>query len=186
MAGAESLAQIAQRITGAQISPVAERDLRADGARRSLTSDRIRVTIGRRLKGIAMQIAVPAHSYFGVVLSVFAGEDGEPFYRISMPHGDPDLAICLYESRSDEEIVAIWKAWANFFSLPKFLEREAGELESGEIRLGQVLVGPGRKWRRRGSQIGKRRSRMALRRRNGDNCRMGIVYSSEREIIARD
>lgn len=186
MTSAESLAQIAQRITGAQIAPIAERDLRADSARRSLSSDRTCITIGRRVKGISMRIAVPARSYFGVVLSVFANAKGEPFYRISMPHADPDLAICLYESNSDEDIVAVWKAWANYFSLPKFIEREIGELESGEMRLGCVTVGANRKWRRRGSQLGKRRSRMALRRGNGDSRRMGHVHSGEREIIARN
>lgn len=186
MSVAENIAQVARQITGADISPVAERDLRADGARRVLRCDNRRVSISRSLQGIAMKIEVPATSYFGIVLSVFAGEDGEPFYRISMPHADPDFAICLYESRSDEDIVAVWKAWSKFFSLPKLLERAPGELICGEAMMGCVEVGARQKWRRRGAALGKRRSRMSLRRRTGDLTRMGAVYSEEAEIIARN
>lgn len=183
---AENIALVAQKITGADISPVAERDLRADGARRVLSCDNRRVSISRKLQGISMKIEVPANSYFGIVLSIFAGEDGEPFYRISMPHSDPDFAICLYESRNDEDIVAVWKAWAKFFSLPKLLERTAGELECGEAMMGGVQVGARQKWRRRGASLGKRRSRMSMRRRAGDRTRMGAVSSHEDEIIARN
>ncbi|MBM3608614.1 MAG: hypothetical protein FJX29_09215 [Alphaproteobacteria bacterium] len=160
--------------------------MRADGARRSLRCDRSSISIARKVRGIQMNLNVPARSYFGVVLSVLADGQGAPFYRISMPHADPDLAICLYESSSDEDIVAIWKAWANYFQLPKLLEREAGELESGEAWLGHVALGAAHKWRRRGSQLRKRRSRMSARRRTGDLSRMGQMHAGEREIIARN
>ena len=182
MQNTESMAQVAQRIARVDLSPVAERDLRADASRRSLSCDHGRISIARKLQGIAMRIDVPSHSYFGVLLSVLACEDGEPFFRISMPHSDPDFAICLYESRSDENIVAVWKAWARYFSLPKLLERTPGELETGEKLMGCVAVTNLPKWRRRGGMLHKRRSRMSLRRRVGDCTRMSAVHRGESQL----
>lgn len=160
-----NIADVALRITGAALSSLAERDARADGRQREIFCAPGLITIKRRVHGIPMQIDAPAHQYMGVALSIFEGSDGLPFFRISMPHGDPDLAIVLFEARDDRDVVAVWKAWAQFFALPRILERRPGEIEFCDRRLGATAMGERPRWRRRGGALAKRKPKLLNRRR---------------------
>ena len=166
MNSAENIAVTAQRISGSALSSLAERDSRADGGLREILCTAQHIAIKRRLHGISMQLEIPARSYIGVVLSLFTGNDGLPFYRISMPHPDPDLAIVLFEARDDRDILAVWKAWAKFFALPKLMERHPGELECEARHIGATIMGSRPLWRRRGGALAKRKPKLLNRRRN--------------------
>lgn len=162
----ENIAEISQRTAGTPLSSLAECDSRADGGHREIFCSPHHVAIKRRVQGIAMQLEVPARSYMGVVLSIFTGRDGLPFYRISMPHPDADLAIVLFEARDDRDILAVWKAWARYFALPKLLERRPGELECETNQIGALAMGLRPLWRRRGGSLAKRKPKLLNRRRN--------------------
>ncbi len=166
MSELEVIADVAQRITGLVLPQNACRDLRADGLQREIRCGSRHVNITRKVGGIVMRIDVPVQAYFGVLLSIFTGSDGAPFYRISMPHSDPDLALLLFEARDDRDIVAVWKSWANYFGVPKLLEREPGRIESGEMWIGAAKMGSRPLWRRRGGALAKRKPKLLNRRRN--------------------
>ena len=144
-------------------------DARADGAVRDISFGREKIIIRRRLGGVDMKVDVPTNAYRGVVLSLVETTVGRTYYRISLAHRDPELAVVLEEAQDDRDIVAEWKAWANLLCLPKLIEREAGVLVSEELRLGVVALGRGWKLRRRGASLSKRRPRQPLRRKVGQN-----------------
>ena len=164
--GSENIADAALRLTGMALSSHAEKDRRADGGHRDLHCSQNGIVISRKMQGIAMQLAIPARSYTGVVLSLYTGANGLPFYRISMAHPDPDLAIVLFEARDDRDIIAVWKAWAKYFALPAIVERQSGELIGGELRIGATAMGSRPLWRRRGTSLSKRKPQLLIRRRN--------------------
>jgi len=161
----KNIADVAREKTGVCLSSLAERDSRADGQSREVFCTTSQISIRRKMQGIAMQIDTPARQYIGVVLSIFEGRDGLPFFRISLPHPDPDLAIVLFEARDDRDIVAVWNAWSAYFSLPKFLERRPGDLECGVRYIGATQLGVMPLWRRRGSTLAKRKPKLLNRRR---------------------
>ena len=152
-------------------------DARADGSQREVTLARGQILIRRRLNGIDMKVGVPARAYRGVVLSLLQSSSGNAFYRINLWHRDPDLAVTLHEALDDREIVAEWKSWAKYFGLPKFIEREPGQIEGAEQNLGAVALGRGWKIRRRGAALSKRRPRILTRRKTGDASRMRQICS---------
>lgn len=182
---ARDLADVARRITGASLSSLAECDSRADGQTREIFCTPAHITIRRKMQGIAMQIEAPSRQYIGVVLSIFESRDGLPFFRISMPHADADLAIVLFEARDDRDIVAVWNAWANYFALPKLLERRPGDLECGAPRIGATQMGAMPLWRRRGSTLTKRKPKLLNRRRaahafiHADRARKAFMTANE-------
>lgn len=140
-------------------------DRRADGEVRKVAIERRQVTIERRVAGIAMRIGVAASAYRGVALSLGSTRSGATFYRVSLVHRDPDLGVELYTARHDHEVVAEWQAWADYFALPKLIEREPGRFETTGAQLGAVAVGHGPKLRRRGGALSKRRPAIRWRRR---------------------
>ena len=166
MTAYENIREVARQITGAPVSPLALSDARADGGSREILCGSRRVLIQRSVKAIPMLLDVAAKSYFGVVLSIFEQSDGGVFFRISMPHSDPALAIVLHEARTDGDVIAIWRAWAKFFALPKLLERTPGQLECAETFVGATMMGRAPLWRRRGGALARRKPRHLTRRRN--------------------
>lgn len=162
----ENIAEVARRITGIAISSLAERDARADGGRREIFYNSGTVGIRRKCGGIAMQLDISVRKYTGIVLTLLTDREGRPLYRISLHHADTDLGIVLYEAQDDQDIVAIWRTWANFFSLPKLLERRPGELECETRWIGATSMGSRPLWRRRGGSLNKRKPTHRIRRRN--------------------
>jgi hypothetical protein len=180
-----NIADVARRITGVALSSLAERDSRADGQCREVFCTRESVIIKRCVQGIAMQIETAARQYMGIVLSIFEGRDGLPFFRISMPHNDPDLAIVLFEARDDRDVIAVWNAWSQYFALPKVFERQPGQLEFGDRRIGSTQLGVMPLWRRRGGALAKRKPKLLNRRRaahaivNADRQRPAMTAANE-------
>ena len=148
-------------------------DARADGAVRDISFARGEILIRRRVRGIDMKVGVPAATYRGVVLSLVDLPSGQTFYRVRLAHRDPDLDVTLHEARDDRDIVAEWKFWARRFLLPKFIEREPGNLEGAERMIGAVTLGRGATRRRRGATLSKRRPRLPLRRKPATPRRAG-------------
>lgn len=157
-------------------------DRRADGASRKVSIGRAHVLIERKLAGIAMRIGVATSAYRGIALSLGTTRSGASLYRVSLTHRDPDLSVDLYSAQHDRDIVAQWGAWAAYFALPKLVEREPGRFETAEKQLGAVALGKGRKLRRRGATLSKRRPRIGLRRRVPRRPVPQLVQN-EREII---
>jgi hypothetical protein len=83
----------------------------------------------------------------------------------------------------DDDIVAEWKYYAAYFGLPKYIERQPGELEGADLRLGRVTLGRARPQRRRGAVITKRRPRILTRRKAGHPAASPHVFREERVII---
>jgi hypothetical protein len=143
-----------------------ERDVRADAGQRKIGLDRAQVIIERCVGGIDMRIGLATSAYKGVVLALESGDTGRDFYRVKLSHPhDPDLTIALFEAFDSADVVAEWKRWAQYFSLPKFIEREAGRLEGAERQIGQVKLGTAAILRRRGATMSKRRPRVLARRK---------------------
>ena len=166
MANIEHIAELSRRITGVTLSGLAESDDRADCGRRDIACTRDSIVIRRSVKGIAMQIDIPARGYKGVALSAVMGAESKPAYRISMPHKDPALAIVLYEAFDDRDVIAIWKAWSNYFGLARVVERPSGEIEPCGVYYGPVAMGEQPLWRRRGGSLDARKPTQRSRRRN--------------------
>lgn len=166
-----------------QAKRLRQEDRRADGAVRDVRIEARSVLISRRFQGIDMQVGVPVRAYVGVVLSLTADAIGQPVYRISLRHVDTDLTVELLETSDDGDIVAEWKRWATYFGLPKFLERQPGELESAERRVGSVALGRARPQRRRGAAVTQRRPRILTRRKPGRPQADTAVYRGERVIV---
>ena len=143
-----------------------ERDVRADAGQRKVGLDRNQVLIERSVGGIEMRIGLATSAYKGVVLALESGDLGRDFYRVKLwhPH-DQDLTISLFEAFDSADVVAEWKRWAQYFGLPKFIEREAGRLEGEERQIGQVKLGTAAALRRRGATMSKRRPRVLARRK---------------------
>lgn len=158
-------------------------DARADGAQREIILARENVLIRRRVSGVDMRVDVPARAYRGVVLSMCETAAGAAFYRISLWHRDPELAVTLQEAADDRDVVADWRSWARFFRLPELVERAPGRIESAQPTLGAVSLGRGAQLRRRGAALSKRRPRLLMRRKPGDLARHRRVIADERVII---
>ena len=117
------------------------------------------------------------------MLTLDRDEAGRDAFRLLLWHPDRDFSVTLDEASDDSNIVASWKAWAAYLGLPKFIERQPGQLEGAERRLGALALGSARVLRRRGGTIAKRRGRQPLRRKVGDGSRSRDVLS-ERCIIS--
>ena len=166
-----------------QVRRIRQEDRRADGAVRDVRSEQRSVIISRRFQGIDMRVGIPASAYRGVVLSLLSDDQGRALYRLSLRHMDPDLSVELLETAEDDAIVAEWKYYASFFGLPKFIERQPGELEGTEKCVGQVRLGRVRPQRRRGKALTNRRPRILTRRKPGRPAPDAAVHNGEREII---
>ena len=167
-----------------QAKRLRQEDRRADGAVREVRLDARAVVISRRYQGIDMQVGVPVSAYHGIVLSLTGDAFGRPFYKLSLRHADPDLSVELLQTHADDDIVAEWKYYAAFFGLPKFIERQPGELEGADLRLGRVTLGRARPQRRRGAAVSKRRPRVLTRRKPGRVVNgAASVHREERVIV---
>jgi hypothetical protein len=142
-------------------------DARAESHERDVEIAADGVVIARLVHGMRMRVGVPTRAYRGVVLSLDKTAQGADLFRVSLVHRDEDCSVLLEEATDDNDIVAIWRSWAAYFGLPKFIEREPGRLEGAERRLGQVALGASGGPRRRGALMNARRSRRRLLRRMG-------------------
>ena len=162
------------------------RDARADGSQREVFLARGEVLIRRRVAGIDMRLDVPARAYRGVLLSLDASEEGEALFRLSLLHGDPDLSVILQEAPDDSDIVAEWTSWARYFGVPRLVERNRGVIEPAEETCGAIALGRAFKLRRRGASLARRRPRLFMRRKTGDQSRVGKRLESERVIVIQE
>ena len=161
-----------------------ERDVRADGGHRQVGFDRFQVVIERRLNGVEMHIGLPTASYQGVVLALETSASGRAFYRVKLWHpNDRELNVSLFEALESTDVVAEWKRWAEYFGLPKFIEREPGRLEGAERQIGQVKLGRANGLRRRGAAMSKRRPRV-LSRRKPPLAAMQLASAMPQDVVA--
>jgi len=105
-----------------------------------------------------------------------------PFYRVALDHADPDLIVTLAESASEREIVPEWKAWAQFFRLPRLAFGPGARVVVLDRRLGALALGAVQP-RKRGWPLKNRRSRMSASRKAGAKGRIMAIFRDEREII---
>ncbi len=156
-------------------------DPRADSGKREVVVAADAITIDRCVAGVRMRIAAPVRSYRGVALSVQEGLRGF-FYRLALVHADPDLDVILSEAESEAEVAPQWRAWAQFFGLPRLMRSLRGADKPVEQALGEVsatLPQP----RRRGWPLKGRRSAISARRKAGAGGRVLPMHRGEREII---
>jgi hypothetical protein len=158
-------------------------DARADQSARTVSLERRRVLISRRLDGIDMRIGVPMGSYRGVALSL--SKDDPALWQVTLVHRDPDLSIPLTVTPDDVDVIADWRSWSQFFMLPALLETEPGQflasLETRPARATSASAKP----RRRGRLLTRRRARFLVRRKSGRAERLQTCFRDEDEIIAR-
>ncbi|HVV93399.1 MAG TPA: DUF6101 family protein [Hyphomicrobiales bacterium] len=112
----------------------------AEGGVRSVMLERTRVLLTRRLRGMAMKIAVPIAAYRGVVVRVL-GQGGPAPLEVALVHDDRDLDVPLYRADDDGEVVSEWHRWSGALGLPLLFERVDGSLVTLDRRLGEVRAG---------------------------------------------
>ena len=93
-------------------------DPRADNGKRQISIAADAIAIDRRVAGVAMRLALPVKSFRGVSLTLLENDRGA-FYRVALDHADPDLRVTLAESAGEADIAGEWRAWADFFQLPR-------------------------------------------------------------------
>jgi len=184
----EASAQFANIAAATPRSAAGLRDQRADGGERDVTLTRQRVTIRRRYAGVGMKIAVPTQAYRGVVLSLEEGARGRAHFRVTLRHDDPDLSVILTEAFDETQILADWRAWADFLTQRPLVERDSGALEQAPAQDGacesegeaSFPIMP----RRRGTPATWRsRGRFQARRRVGGAVMDMGLHKGEREIV---
>ena len=164
-------------------------DRRADGGQRRVSVAADKVSIDRRVAGVAMRLALPIGCFRGVSLSLL--ENARGCFRVALAHADPELSVTLAESGSQSEIAPEWEAWARFLGLPRlnFLPDES-PVGLGR-RLAAPVVGPMAPGamvlaalhpRKRGWPLKKRRSAISARRCAGPQGRVQSVFRGEREM----
>lgn len=163
------------------------RDPRAEGGQRDVTLTRHRVTIRRRYAGVGMKIAVPTQAYRGVVLSLESNARGRAHFRVTLRHDDPDLSVILTEAFDETQILADWRAWAEFLTQSPLVERDGGALERVDAAGACDEAFPVMPRRRGTPATWRSRGRFQMRRRMGCSledtpARIGL-HKGEREIV---
>lgn len=156
-------------------------DPRADGGQRQVSIAADRISIDRRVAGVAMRLALPIGCFRGVSLALCENARGA-FYRVALDHADPELAVVLAESDLESEIAPEWRAWAKFFQLPRMTLAPGESPVFLDRRLGALAVGDAQP-RKRGWPLKHRRSAMSARRDAGAKGRELDVHRGEREIV---
>jgi hypothetical protein len=156
-------------------------DPRADGGQRQILIAADSIAIDRRVAGVRMRLALPIGAFRGVSLAMMENARG-PFYRVALDHADPDLIVTLAESASEREIAPEWKAWAQFFHLPRLALGPGARVVVLDRRLGALALGAVQP-RKRGWPLKNRRSRMSASRKAGAKGRIMAIFRDEREII---
>ena len=161
-----------------------DRDPRADGGQRQISIAADAIAIDRRVAGVRMRLALPIHAFRGVSLAVVENARG-PFYRVALEHRDPDLTVMLAEARSESEIAPEWKAWAQFFQLPRLTLGSDQKITILDRSLGELALGVVQP-RKRGWPLKQRRSKISALRKEGPNGRVMAVFRDEREIVSTE
>jgi hypothetical protein len=139
----------------------------AEGGVRAVLLEKTRVLVTRRLRGIAMRIAVPIAAYRGVVVRVLAAEaGGEAPLEVALVHDDRALDVPLYRADHDGEVVSQWRRWSGVLGLPLLFERVDGSLVTLEQRIGAIRIERSKPRRRHVSRE-RLRPRFLRRRRVG-------------------
>lgn len=161
-------------------------DAAADGRERQIEIDRSRVLMRRRVRGMAMRLALPLRVFLGVSVRLEPTDSSEPeTVLIRLEHRDPALSVQLFAGPDDADVIAEWQLWARVLGLPLLVADRAGRLTEPRARLGSVGVGETGPRRRRRNAIRRRRPTLPLRRRVGNVAEVRTVHR-EREIIARN
>ena len=156
-------------------------DPRADGGQRQILIAADAIAIDRRVAGVRMHLALPIRAFRGVSLAMVENGRGS-FYRVALDHADPDLIVTLAESASEQEIAPEWKAWAQFFQLPRLAFGPGARVVVMDRRLGALALGEAQP-RKRGWPLKNRRSRISASRKAGPKGRAMAIFRDEREII---
>jgi len=128
----------------------------------------------------------PIASYRGVAVTI-AGGPGEPLFRLSLAHEEPEHTVPLAAGSDVAAVAREWQAWAKALSLPLLAVDADGCVHAELTALGAILAerpSP----RRRGSPLVGRRSPYGRRRRAAAPARRlseAPVHRGEKEIIAR-
>jgi hypothetical protein len=166
------------------IEAIFARDPRADSGQRQISIAADAIAIDRRVAGVRMRLALPIGAFRGVSLALVENARGS-FYRVALDHRDPDLAVTLAEATNEREIVAEWKAWAQFFQLPRLKPGPDQKLVVLDSSLGAVVLGVVQP-RKRGWPLKQRRSKISGLRKQGPGGRVMAVFRGEREIVRQD
>jgi hypothetical protein len=158
-------------------------DARADQSARTVSLERRRVLISRRLQGIDMKIGVPMGSYRGVALSL--SSDNPALWQVTLVHRDADLSVPLASTQDDVDVIADWRSWSKFFTLPALIETEPGRFVASLETRPACATSRSAKPRRRGRLLANRRPRFLVRRKPGHANRLRMRFMGEDEIIAR-
>ena len=157
-------------------------DARADGRRRVVIVDEDRIAIARSVAGVFMQIGLAPSAFQGVLLRLVRLDDAGFHYEIHLLHRDPDLGVLLAESGDQAEAEAVWRRWAQRFSLPALVEPVEGTVEPEPAAIGAVEA-RAPVVRRRGRGLRLRRARFLTRRKVG-RPELCVAVAREHELFA--
>ncbi len=163
-------------------------DATSDSGERRITVERERVVLARRVQRVAMKIAVPLTSYYGVTVRLIPGETEEQDkVAVVLAHPDKALEIPLFEAEDDDAVVTCWKEWGAALGLPLFVEHQDGGMMPADVREGGFEQNTARVYPRRGyAFLAGRRPRFLVRRKEGFPQHPPKIWRNECEIIARD
>ena len=157
-------------------------DTRADRGERNVLVEPHRISISRRVNGVAMRVAVPTGAFSGVALSLAPRKTGNACYQVTLVHPDAELSVVLEQALDDREIISSWQFWSGFLGSPRLVERSPGVLEAMDRRLGGLPQGEA-KAARRTRLTRQRHGNFQSRRQPGLAGRSATVFAGEREII---
>jgi len=147
-------------------------DSRADQSQRWVTVLPDFIQIDRVVHGVKMRITVPMEAYVGIGVRIL-----DTSFEIRLVHRDADLSVTL-ECVDDEALAkSLWQLWATHLDRPMLESGMGSQAVADTLR-------PQQPRRRCMTAIDKRRPRRALRRKPGNHENLGLIRSSEDEIIS--
>lgn len=163
-------------------------DAGADDYERIVEISHDHVVMRRRVRGIAMKIAINVRDFLGVAIRIVPpkGEfDGA--IAVMLEHRDPALAVPLFVAADGRDISVEWRTWARVLGLPALVEDADGCLRDPFGPPGRLKRAEFAAKRRRGRMLRCRRGYGRLRRKIGvTRADSVMIHENEREIIARN
>jgi hypothetical protein len=139
------------------------------------------------LAGVTILDAAAMARFRGVAVRFVDGAEGDApgdcEFELVLAHDIADRSVVIGRF-GEEDIVAVWRSFAEKSGLPLMLERGDGSLGEPYRQIGRLRLGPVRQRRRHGLLAG-RRPRFLVRRKTTRLPDRPIVHRG-REIVGRD
>lgn len=158
-------------------------DPAADGGSREIGIARDGIEFRRSVRGVQMRVQLPFSEFQGIAVRVLAPGGGTPMIFLSLEHSDDALSVLLQATEDSDDSAEAARKWSRVTGRPILIAGEDGRLRNPASARNRSS---GNARRKRRSALRNRRTAVRLR---GQRTACSIeknIYSSEREIIARN